>query len=186
MSYIKSTKIKLVKFTYISLYFSSLLACADLNNVLEVEQIDPRLKVVSYSDDLQNTFVKKGANGTKICSQPDPDSAQAYADGLSVAVGAGPGEGMGDSSSATSLGGRNPEVLLSREMMYRACELSLNYDASYDQARSIYTEFLTAIVALGKTQVGKGSASVAGPVTNIENKASNNDDDDDEYTTGSK
>jgi hypothetical protein len=181
----KSTKISfIIKLICISLYFSQLLACASLNNVLEVDNVNNELKIISYSDDLQNTFVKKGKHGTKICSQPDPDAAEAYADGVTVALGS-QGDGAQDSANATSLGGRNPEVLIARELLYRACELGLNYDVSYDEARSIYTEFLGAIKELGKSQTGNGSASVAGSVTNIQNKAASSDDDEDEESSSS-
>lgn len=176
-----NSKTLLLRNGIIAFIFSSLSACATFNNVLLVEEVDEKLKTLSYSDDLQNTFVKKGKNGTKICSQPDPDAAQAFADGLTVGVGT-QGEGVQDSSNATSLGGRNPAVLIAREILYRACELTMNYDADYDQARSIYTEFLGVLSDLGKTQTGVGSASVAGNVTNIQTKGSSDSDDgDDDY-----
>lgn len=168
-----------------------LLGCADLNNVRATRQITPALQVFSYSDDLQNTFVTVGKNGTRFCSQADADAAQSYSDGIAADIGpvkSGAGE-LKDSVTGSSLGGRNPEVLIVREMMYRACELSSNYDVTYDEARSIYTEFLNAAVALGKDQTGTGVAATSATISTSQSisrgAAADSDSDSDDSDSDS-
>lgn len=145
--------------------------CATLDNVQDTHDLDPSLKAYSYTDDLQNTFIKKTKHGVRMCSQPDPDAAQSISDGIDVEAGVGKQENVGLNNSAvgSSLGGRNPEVLILRELMYRACELASNYDVDYKEARALYTEFLKAALITSRTQRGRGVAAVAGSVTNTQN-----------------
>lgn len=162
----------------------ALSGCADLNNVSELVSLNPGLKAFSYSDDVQNTFVKKTPNGFRMCSQPDPDAADSYDDGIELEAGGAKDDGAGLKNSVvgSSLGGRNPEVLIVRELMFRACELSVNYDVNYKEARSIYSEFLQAAVSMSDKQTGTGAAAVAGSITSqqsISPGASSDDSDSD-------
>ncbi len=158
--------------------------CADLNNVSEILSLNPGLKAFAYSDDLQNTFVKKTPGGFRMCSQPDADAGASYDDGIELEAGAAKSDGLGMKNSVvgSSLGGRNPEVLIVRELMFRACELSTNYDVSYKEARSIYSEFLQAAVSMSDKQTGTGAAAVGGSISsqqNISSGASSDDSDSD-------
>ncbi len=163
--------------------FALLTGCADLNNVVEVRKLSPDLTAFSYSDDVQNTFVKKTPKGFRMCSQPDADAAQSYDDGVELEAGlpkgASDGIGAKNSVAGSSLGGRNPEVLILRELMFRACELSSNYDVNYKEARRIYTQFLKAAVSISDKQTGTGSAAVGGTITSQQTIQSASDSDSD-------
>jgi hypothetical protein len=101
------------------------------------------------------------------CRAPGPDFSVEASDGVSLGVGSpipgiGKGKvGFGSGQAALSLGGRSADVLLTRELMYRACELTANIDADNKEAKEIYYRFLQTIERLGKaqTEVGTNSAS---------------------------
>jgi hypothetical protein len=53
-------------------------------------------------------------------------------------------------------------VLISRELMYRACELSLNINADTALTLQIYERFLRSLEEIAKHQTGAGVAAKAG------------------------
>ena len=99
----------------------------------------------SYSDDLQNAFFKKGNNPTRLCLEPAPDVAVSATDNVSLSTQTGDSVGVQDGTSATSLGGRSGMALIAREMLYRACELSMNNNSSPEESIEIYERFLSSI-----------------------------------------
>ena len=60
-----------------------------------------------------------------------------------------------------ALGGRNPAVLITRELLYRACELSMNLNADSAGTLAIYREFLDIAQRIAATQKQEGTASTA-------------------------
>lgn len=66
-----------------------------------------------------------------------------------------------------------------RELMFRACELSANYDVNYKEARSISTEFLQAAVNMSDKQSGTGAAAVGGSITSQPTISGASSDDSD-------
>lgn len=149
----------------------SLSACADgtlfdsgdKSTVLERDGLD-----VILDDAGKQAFVFKHVQGIeKFCRSPSPDFALTASEGVSLSVGSSQ-EGVGEDASkgALALGGRNPEVLVARELMYRACELALNINADPQTTRNIYTEFLAAIERIAKSQTGQGVAPLDGTPAN--------------------
>lgn len=125
--------------------------------------------IVSEPGSRDSTFFKGIKAAERVCRAPGPDFARTASEGFSLDFGL-PVAGAGDigedaSKGALGLGGRDPEVLITREMMYRACELSLNLDADPKTTRAIYARFLKAINALGITQTGKGAAAASAAPT---------------------
>ena len=87
-----------------------------------------------YSASIRGTYFKSTDAASKFCAEPAPDVAldtlQKFAAELNVKV-EGSGEGGGKVSSevgskVVELAGRTQLILLARELLYRACELSLN------------------------------------------------------------
>ena len=81
--------------------------------------------------------------------------------GLSVGlggIGGGP-EKVGDTheSAETGLGGRDPAVLIAREILYRACETAMNNELTPEQAIDLYKTALTAIQEVAASQTGTGT-----------------------------
>lgn len=83
----------------------------------------------------------------KMCLAPAPDAAVSLSEGISIGQ-----VGETGGTSAVALGGRTGIVLLARELLYRACEFSQNYNLSKKEAYDLYLLHLNAITAVGKAQ----------------------------------
>jgi hypothetical protein len=59
------------------------------------------------------------------------------------------GESVGE--RAVPLSHPTALVLLARELLFRACELSLNLDADAEETRDIYERFLATLEAIAPT-----------------------------------
>ncbi len=120
--------------------------------------------VILSPADTQSVYFKDLGSRERYCRSPQPDSVATFSEGVSVGSPIGAGRGVGEdfSRGALSLGGRNPAVLISRELMYRACELSLNLNADTALTLQIYERFLRSLEEITKTQTGAGAAAKAG------------------------
>lgn len=121
--------------------------------------------VVAADTARQFTYFKERGATERYCRGPGPDAISTSSSGVQLGVPAQAG-GLGEiGSSATrggvDLGGRNPAVLISRELLYRACELASNINADPATERQIYKDFLDAIVTISKAQVSTGTAALA-------------------------
>lgn len=112
-------------------------------------------------------LVLKDANSKeRFCLSPAQGSSNSYTDGVNVSGGyAGSAMGVGAESSegVTSLGGLDPAVLIARELMYRACEFTLNTNADSASANAIYFGTLNIItqIATSLAQSIVGTTSIS-------------------------
>ncbi len=112
-------------------------------------------------------------DGTKDrhCRAPGPDFSVEASDGVSLGVGVpvpgvGKGQvGFGSGQAALSLGGRSADVLITRELLYRACEMTANIDANKQETIQIYERFLQAIERIAKVQTETGTQAASDEVT---------------------
>lgn len=124
------------------------------------------LDVVIVPEGQKAAFFKDGGSLERFCAAPESDVADVYGGGLSLGASEGDlGESVGysQSESAVALGGRSPVTLLTRELLYRACELSLNINADGQTTQDIYDRFLEAVIKISAQQVasGTGTATVS-------------------------
>lgn len=120
--------------------------------------------VISNHPDIINTYVQPNSNQNMLCLEPDPDVVSTFSGSLSLGDTVAGNEdkiSASDGSSAVSMGGLSPMVLLSRELMYRACELSMNSNADGDQQLIIYKLFLNTLENLNTNTSDSGTASSA-------------------------
>jgi len=115
--------------------------------------------ILSTSADRKAILVKENLSKEIHCLSPSPDFANTYSDGVSLSeIGIG---GVGDTATrgASSLGGRDPAVLLTRELLYRACEFTMNNNAEPQISREIYLETLKLIerIATSSNQSNSGT-----------------------------
>jgi hypothetical protein len=111
-------------------------------------------------------LIKSPGDVERVCSPRESDQGLSFSEGLNLAL---PGdESIGGSfgDQAVALGPPAAVVQLARELLFRACELSLNLDADAEETRDIYERFLATLEAIAPTL----------PVA----EAEDDDDDDDD------
>ncbi len=129
-------------------------------SLLERNGID----VISSSSDAQMTFIKQHGNVERYCAARQSDVADTSSTGISFGAGTiGDSANVSDGSSqgALSLGGRDPAVLIVREIMYRACELSMNLNADPQTTIDIYLKFMDVMKDIADNQKGNGTTGLS-------------------------
>lgn len=96
----------------------------------------------------------------RICKTPSPDvlAGDTQSDGMSLA-GLLPSASSGNSSltesqgfSSTTLGGRTPSVLITRDVLYRICEMTSNLQMNSEDTVKAYFSALDKITQIIKAQ----------------------------------
>lgn len=105
---------------------------------------------MSTTSSLSHVFVRDGSSSYITCTQPSPDAAfdQSETADISISlisVGESDAAGEEENSAEVEMAGRTPAVLMTRELFYRACEFSMNYKLSKEEALSLYTKTLDTV-----------------------------------------
>jgi len=96
----------------------------------------------------------------RICKTPNPDvlAGETKSEGMSIA-GLMPSASSGTNSltesqgfSATTLGGRTPSVLITRDILYRICEMTSNLQLNSEDTVKAYLSALDKITEIIKAQ----------------------------------
>lgn len=120
--------------------------------------------IIASDSTRQLTYLKERGSTERFCRGPGADAVTTTSQAVSAQVPlTGSSVGLGEESTkgAVDLGGRNPAVLIARELMYRACELASNTNADAATERQIYLQFLQAIAIISKVQIGTGIAALS-------------------------
>lgn len=117
----------------------------------------------------------------KYCYAPPPDAIQEGGGGLSLSLPSVAGQSSASGSSSTqieglSLGGRNPAILITREIMYRTCEFSNNFGLAKDEAKEFYLKNLDFLKAVLPSQVESASSALDGNVTPVSSNTTDSSD----------
>lgn len=92
------------------------------------------------------------------CLSTSPDFTVEASGGISLGGIGLKSIGENSGQSALGLGGRSPAVLITRELMYRACELTANIQASPKVTIKTYERFLQTIEKALLNQTENGTA----------------------------
>jgi hypothetical protein len=116
---------------------------------------------VAYPTELRGAYFMKRGDLVRYCAEPVPDVAsetlQKIAAEISATLAAGKEiKGKLDTelgSKIVQLAGRTELILLAREMLYRACELTLNHPdpGSFQQALNMYMRVADLVQDIGRT-----------------------------------
>ncbi len=120
--------------------------------------------IVTTSASRQMVMIKSDSSTERYCRGPEPDSSLAVGGGMTLSMPLASGMksfGGEKHQESTALGGRNPAVLITRELLYRACELSMNLNADAASTLSIYREFLDIAQRIAATQRQDGTRATA-------------------------
>lgn len=153
-----------------------LAACAPVPVKPHIDTIDG-VRILAIPADLSIAYIKANGNPERLCAPRFGDVSDTRSEdiGFSIPMTAGStGVDAGNAVGAISLGGRDPAVLLVRELLFRACELSMNLNLDYEAAMQVYNSFLKAsleIVRLQGQATGTLATSSQAPTLNLPSKA---------------
>ncbi len=115
------------------------------------------LDILVEDSSRKTTVIKDKSSFERICRSPSPDYATGQSDSISLGFASGPSVGSSSGAAIDSLGGRSSALMITRELMYRACELALNLDANEGLSKEIYWKFLGTIEIALKSQTSAGA-----------------------------
>lgn len=110
------------------------------------------LQVLTIPEGQRVMLIKGPDDVERVCSPRESDQGLSVSEGLSLSLpGAGGSVGVGETmgDQAVALGHPAAVVQLARELLFRACELSLNLDADPATTREIYERFLAVLETVG-------------------------------------
>ncbi len=127
------------------------------NGGLILYSADADKKTLYVKDVIQN-------DNHRFCLTPSHDAVGADSKGIGATLGPATmqeGVSISDAKGELALGGRSPSVLITRELMYRACELTSNLNTDLPTTLKIYERFLQSVEAISSNQTEQGSAPLS-------------------------
>jgi len=143
--------------------------------------------VISSLPSLSHTMVMKAGSTLHSCLGRGSDATFSQSDTGDVSIslvstGSSSGAdnaGNSENSGETEMAGRTPAVLMAREMFYRTCEFSNNYQLPKDEALKLYLQTMSAVSAGWKAEVGKTTITIGETISVSDtNSASDTNDGD--------
>ena len=150
---------------------SGLLAASGCSQLYEpeaqVSDITPQT-VVSSTAGLTHVVVREEASPVLTCAMPPPDAAFDQGDAADFSISLiSTGDDAGgedDDTEEVEMAGRTPAVLITRELFYRACEFSMNFKLSKQEALDLYNKTLETVSAVWATEAGNTTVTVGDTV----------------------
>ena len=138
------------------------LALLALSGCSYVARTDQGLGVLHVPGNEQINYIKNHKSLTRLCTETNVDDSVTSAGGFTLR---GAGDSIGDNKSTgdVTMGGRDPTVLIARELMYRSCELALNLNLEAADATKVYLGTLDVLIDIVKVHTGVGTSSVSVP-----------------------
>lgn len=172
------------EFRFCLISFIFILSGCSVNGTPTSKEIDrDGIDAVVIDNSTKATYIKQHGHSERFCGYRESDTEAISAEGLSLGFSTAAGQeniGAQAGGSTMALGGRSPMVLILREMLYRACELSMNLNTDKKDTMAIYKLFFEQTKALAAMEKKTGSAAKG-----INFKASSNSsiqtNDDDKY-----
>jgi hypothetical protein len=122
-------------------------------------------ELLSSTAALNHTYILKHNNGYIICSPPPPDAVFDQAEKADISVfspsfGGTDSIGEGESTTEVEMAARTPALLMSRELMYRACEFSRNFRLDQKGAQELYLKTLDGIFKMWEIEAGNTNVRI--------------------------
>ena len=151
-----------VKISFCILSISALAGCGSLINDAATQRaaVYDRVGVdVIIEPTTGNSFVLTDEKiFDQFCMAPPPDLSDVKGSSGSVSV---KGVSLSDNTSVSvaALGGRSPAVLISREILFRTCELYVNLRLTKTEAIALFKDSISEVVDVTKSQIAQGTGS---------------------------
>jgi len=166
----------LLSFALLFLFYG----CSATSQFPQKIQTDNIIAIVEYSGQ-KTTYIKKHGSLERYCASRASDAVSSDATSFSLGLStAAQGESIGESSGAGALsfGGRDPMVLITREVLYRACEMSMNLNLDKNDTIDTYKMFLKFIENISKNDKNEGVKALGEETqSTLEEPAKDSDDD---------
>ncbi|MEO1502553.1 MAG: hypothetical protein AAFS08_18475 [Pseudomonadota bacterium] len=137
-------------------------ACGAIEPKPTVTPVDEETIVTSTAS-TSNTLILARNTDFVTCTAPAPDATYAQAEAArGTASGARNSEsgGFSEASSANGLQGRSPAVLMTRELFFRTCEFSRNYNLTQQQAYELYLKTMQVAATGWDTEAARTTVSI--------------------------
>ena len=111
------------------------------------------LEVITVPEGQRVMLIKSPDDVERVCSPRESDEGFSVSEGLQLSLPGTEGGAIGEQAGAQAVPLAHPTtiVLLARELLFRACELSLNLDADAAETRAIYERFLVTVESVAKS-----------------------------------
>lgn len=105
------------------------------------------LEVLTVPEGQRVMLIKSPDDLERVCSPRESDQGFSVSEGVNLSLPGAAGGTIGEEAGAEAVPLAHPTaiVLLARELLFRACELSLNLDADAAETRAIYERFLATV-----------------------------------------
>lgn len=160
-----------------SLGLMLLQGCSTPQRQAKILQVNPTVQAITYPSDVRGAYVIQRPDGVRVCAEPAPDvaldSLQKLTAELSAKL-APTEEGKAKVSSELSakvvqLAGRSELLLLARELLYRACELSNNAHVDDETVIKLYDRVARLVEHLGQADKASAEAELLREQRALEN-----------------
>ena len=123
---------------------------------------------IAVTAGIAQTFIRSKTSNYLLCTQSMPDAAYDQGDDADISyslIDASSDQISGqDDSNEVEMAGRTPALLMAREMFYRACEFSGNYDLNKQEALNLYQATLKTIGNVWATEAQNTTITIGDSV----------------------
>lgn len=115
------------------------------------------LEVITVPEGQRVMLIKSPDDVERVCSPRESDQGFSVSEGVQLSLPGAGGGTIGEQIGAQAVPLAHPTaiVLLARELLFRACELSLNLDADPAETRAIYERFLATLETVSTMLVAR-------------------------------
>ena len=129
------------------------------------------ITAISYPETHRVAFLKRNDDIEHLCAGGGIDAVSSTIGGSSLNVSGLVGEdekiARTKETVESGLGGRDPVVLIARELLYRTCETAMNLELNTEQSLDLYKTTLQAIQSIAESHSNDGTSSDAAQMLNL-------------------
>lgn len=116
------------------------------------------LEVLTIPEGQRVMLIKSPDDVERVCSPRESDQGTSVREGLQLSLPGAGGGSIGEEAGTQAVPLSHPTavVQLARELLFRACELSLNLEADPAETRAIYERFLVTLESVAASLVPVG------------------------------
>ena len=164
--------VKTVKFKKLYKILGSLIAIGVMTSCSSIERPVPKAHIIEDQKYIPQTASQSYIRmtykkGTEIhtCTMPQPDAtfSQSVEEGIGINIGT---EEAIEGTSEAEMAGRTPTVLMARELFFRTCEFTTNWQLSKEEAYALWKKTFTTVTSLATIQANQTTVTVGDTVAN--------------------